>query len=243
MKKTKERKIMLKIENICYEINQNNEVKHILKNVSFEVKEDDLVVITGPNGSGKSTLGKIIMGILKPTSGKIFFNNIDVTDLSITDRANLGFGYAFQSPVVFKGLTVKDLIDFSSKKENTIASACEYLSRVGLCAREYVSRELDSKLSGGELKRIELAMLLAKKSELNICDEPEAGIDLWSFDAFVKLFSEKTKTYLIISHQKRLIEIADKVVVLKNGEVEKSGDFDTVKKYLFATSCDRLEED
>jgi len=234
---------MLEIKNICYETSQNDEVKKILKNVSFDVKKDELVVVTGPNGSGKSTLAKIIMGILKPTSGNVLFNGKDVTNLSITQRANLGFGYAFQTPVLFKGLTVKDLIDFSSKKENTIASACEYLSRVGLCAKEHVNREINGKLSGGELKRIELAILLAKNSDLNICDEPEAGIDLWSFDAFVKLFSEKKKTYLIISHQKRLIEIADKVIVLKNGEVKKSGDYNSVKDYLFATSCDRLEED
>lgn len=234
---------MLQIENICFEIKQNNEIKSILKDVSFSVLEDKLVVVTGPNGSGKSTLAKIIMGILKPTGGKIIFNGKDVTNLSITERANLGFGYAFQNPVLFKGLTVKDLIDFSSKKTNTIASACEYLSKVGLCAKEYVNREVDGKLSGGELKRIELALLLAKDSELNICDEPEAGIDLWSFDAFVRLFSEKTKTYLIISHQKRLIEIADKVIILKNGKLEKSGDYESVKKYLFATTCDRLEEE
>lgn len=234
---------MLQIENICFEIKQNNEIKSILKDVSFSVLEDELVVVTGPNGSGKSTLAKIIMGILKPTGGKIIFNGKDVTNLSITERANLGFGYAFQNPVLFKGLTVKDLIDFSSKKTNTIASACEYLSKVGLCAKEYVNREVDGKLSGGELKRIELALLLAKDSELNICDEPEAGIDLWSFDAFVRLFSEKTKTYLIISHQKRLIEIADKVIILKNGKLEKSGDYESVKKYLFATTCDRLEEE
>jgi Fe-S cluster assembly ATP-binding protein len=235
-------KSMLEIKNICYDAKEPEGTKKILKNVSFSVKKDEMVVITGPNGSGKSTLAKIIMGILKPTSGQVLFDGKDITGLSITERANLGFGYAFQTPVVFKGLTVKDLIDLATKKTNTIAMACEYLSRVGLCAREYVNREVNSRLSGGELKRIELAVLLAKNSEVNICDEPEAGIDLWSFDAFVRLFSEKRKTYLVISHQKRLIEIADKVIVLRKGEVEHEGSFDEMKEYLFATTCNRLEE-
>jgi len=233
---------MLEVKNLNFDAITNGKIKHILKDVSFSFDEDQLVVITGPNGSGKSTLAKIIMGILKPTSGQILFNGKDITNLSISDRAKLGFSYAFQTPVVFKGLTVKDLIDLASGKKNTTIEACKFLSQVGLCAREYVERELDSKLSGGELKRIELALLLAKNSELNICDEPEAGIDLWSFDAFIKLFSKKTKTYLIISHQKRLIEIADKIIVLKNGKIEDIGEYDEVKGFLFSTVCDRLEE-
>ena len=184
---------MLELQNISYEITDNNKKKKILDDISFKVDDKQLVVLTGPNGSGKSTLSKIIMGILMPSSGKILYNGKDITRLSITERAKLGLSFAFQQPVTFKGLKVKDLIDIASKKKNSVINACDYLSRVGLCAREYIDRDLDSKLSGGELKRIELALILAKNGELNICDEPEAGIDLWSFDALIKLFKEEDK--------------------------------------------------
>src|SRR5574344_401629 len=167
---------MLELKNICYSVTENGTQKDILKNISLEIKSGELVVITGPNGSGKSTLAKIIMGIIPQSSGQIFFNGKDISKLSITERATLGFGFAFQQPVCFKGLNVKDLIDIASKQNNTISDACEYLSSVGLCARNYITREVNNKLSGGELKRIELATCLAKNSELNLFDEPEAGI-------------------------------------------------------------------
>ena len=212
------------------------------KDISFKVKDKELVVLTGPNGSGKSTLSKIIMGILMPSSGKILYNGKDITRLSITERAKLGLSFAFQQPVTFKGLKVKDLIDIASKKKNSVINACDYLSRVGLCAREYIDRDLDSKLSGGELKRIELALILAKNGELNICDEPEAGIDLWSFDALIKLFKEEDKTFLVVSHQRRLIEIASKVILLSRGKIEAEGSYEDLKEKLSSQICDRLEE-
>lgn len=233
---------MLQVKNLVYEVKQDGLTKRILDDISFEVDDNQLFVITGPNGSGKSTLAKILMGILPPTSGQIFWSGQDITGLDITTRAKLGFGYAFQQPTTFKGLTVKDLIDIASGRQNSVSSACEYLSRVGLCAREYISREIDSKLSGGELKRIELALLLAKNSDINICDEPEAGIDLWSFDALVRLFESEKKTFLVISHQKRLIEIADKVLLLKKGKIEQKGTFEQMKNLLNGQTCSRLDE-
>ncbi len=233
---------MLELQNVCYEIVVNNKKKKILDDISFKVDDKQLVVLTGPNGSGKSTLSKIIMGILVPSSGKILYNGKDITRLSITERAKLGLSFAFQQPVTFKGLKVKDLIDIASKKKNSVINACDYLSRVGLCAREYIDRDLDSKLSGGELKRIELALILAKNGELNICDEPEAGIDLWSFDALIKLFKEEDKTFLVVSHQRRLIEIASKVILLSRGKIEAEGSYEDLKEKLSSQICDRLEE-
>lgn len=232
---------MLEVKNLVYEVVQDGKIKRILDDVSFVVEDNKLLVITGPNGSGKSTLAKILMGILPATSGQILLNGKDITNLDITSRAKSGFGFAFQQPTTFKGLTVKDLIDIASGTKNSVSSACEYLSRVGLCAREYISREVNSKLSGGELKRIELAVLLAKNSEINICDEPEAGIDLWSFDALVKLFESEKKTFLVISHQKRLIEIADKILLLKKGKIEGEGTFEEMKDLLENQTCSRLE--
>jgi Fe-S cluster assembly ATP-binding protein len=233
---------MLQVKNLIYEVVQDGQTKRILDNISFVVDDEQLLVITGPNGSGKSTLAKILMGILPPTSGQIVYNGQDITKLDISSRAKLGFGYAFQQPTTFKGLTVKDLIDIASGAKNSASSACEYLSRVGLCAREYIDREVDNKLSGGELKRIELAVLLAKNSKINICDEPEAGIDLWSFDALVKLFENEKKTFLVISHQRRLIEIADKIVLLKKGKIECEGTFEKMKHLLENQTCGRLNE-
>lgn len=233
---------MLEVKNLVYEVVQDGQTKRILNEVSFVVPDGQLLVITGPNGSGKSTLAKILMGILKPTSGQIFWDGKEITNLSITERAKMGFGYAFQQPTTFKGLTVKDLIDIASGTKNSVPSACEYLSRVGLCAREYISREVDNKLSGGELKRIELAVLLAKNSQINICDEPEAGIDLWSFDALVRLFESEQKTYIVISHQKRLIEIANKVILLKRGKIEGEGGFNEMRPLLESQTCGKLSE-
>ena len=184
---------MLELKNINYCIaGEKQKYKEILKDVSLSIGDNEFVVITGPNGSGKSTLAKIIMGIIQPTSGSIIFNGKDITKLSITERAKLGIGFAFQQPVRFKGLTVKDLLNASSGKELDMAEACNYLSDVGLCARDYIMREVNDKLSGGELKRIEIAMLEAKNSKLSIFDEPEAGIDLWSFNNLIKVF-KKTK--------------------------------------------------
>lgn len=215
---------MLNLENISFSVVENNKKKHILKDVNLSFEDKKTYVITGPNGSGKTTLAKIIMGIVSPTSGKILFNGEDVSSLTIDERARKGLCYAFQIPVTFKGLKVGDLMNIACGEKNNVSSLCEYLSMVGMCARDYINRPLDNKLSGGELKRIELAMILARKGEVNIFDEPEAGIDLWSFENLAKIFSSlKMSTNIIISHQRKVIELADEVIVLKNGKVEKIG--------------------
>ena len=213
---------MLKLENITYKV----ENKTILDNISLTIDER-FVAITGPNGSGKSTLAKIIAGIIPATSGKIYLDGEDITDLSITDRANKGISFAFQQPVRFKGITVMDLISLASGKKLSVAEACEYLAEVGLCARDYIKREVDGSLSGGELKRIEIAMINARGTKLSVFDEPEAGIDLWSFQNLIKVFEkmyEKNRgSILIISHQERILDIADKILVLKAGKIDKIG--------------------
>ena len=214
---------MLKLEHICYEV----EDKKILNDVNLTI-EDRFVAITGPNGSGKSTLAKIIMGLYKPTSGRIYFNGEDITDLSVDERANKGISYAFQQPVRFKGLKVRDLLTISSKGKDKIKEACDILSEVGLCAREYLDRELNDTLSGGEMKRIEIAMTAARGTELSVFDEPEAGIDLWSFQSlihvFEKLYEQTSGSIVIISHQERILAIADKIIYLKEGQVAGYGD-------------------
>lgn len=236
---------MLKIEDLSFSVTENGAKKDILKNINLEIDDKKFVVVTGPNGSGKSTLAKIIMGIQKPTSGKIYFNGIDITDMSITERANLGVGFAFQQPVKFKGLTVKDLIEISAGGSVDISTACNFLSDVGLCAREYINRPLDDKLSGGELKRIEIAMLEARNSKLSIFDEPEAGIDLWSFNNLIGVFKriqQKNMNTLIISHQERIIEIADEVILLVNGEIKKIDRPKAILKEINAVgACKRIE--
>ena len=193
---------MLELQNVCFEA----EGKQILRDISLTL-EDRFVAVTGPNGGGKSTLAKIIMGIDQPTSGRILFDGTDITGMSISDRANLGISYAFQQPVRFKGLRVQDLLKLASKKDTTVTEACSVLSEVGLCARDYMNRELNSTLSGGELKRIEIAMVLARGTKLSIFDEPEAGIDLWSFQnlihVFEKMYEKIRGSILIISHQER----------------------------------------
>ena len=185
------------------------------------------VAVTGPNGSGKSTLAKIIAGVLKPTSGKIYFNGKDVTDFGVTERARAGISYAFQQPVRFKGITVKDLISIASGKKISVGAACAYLSEVGLCARDYIDREVNASLSGGERKRIEIATVLARQTPLTVFDEPEAGIDLWSFQSLIKVFEKLYEraggSILIISHQERILQIADKIIVVKGGKVESEG--------------------
>ena len=238
---------MLKLENLCFAASDGGAKKTIIKNVTLTLDEK-LVAFTGPNGSGKSTLAKLIMGIYKPTSGKIYFNGKDITDLSVTDRAKAGIAFAFQQPVKFKGITVTDLIEIASGKELSVGEICEYLSEVGLCAREYVDREINSSLSGGELKRIEIAVTLARKSKFTVFDEPEAGIDLWSFNSLIKVFenlAEKTsESLLIISHQERILSIADRIVVISDGQIVKDGKGEDVLPQIVAASstCNVLKD-
>lgn len=215
---------MLELKNISF----FRDNKQILDNISLNIDNSKLIAITGPNGSGKSTLAKIIMGILKPDSGKILFDGQDITNKSITERARLGIGFAFQQPVKFKGLTVKDLIELASGNNIKLSEACDYLSDVGLCAKDYLNREISSSLSGGELKRIEIAMLAAKKSQLTVFDEPEAGIDLWSFNNLISVFEKmhneiKDSSIVIISHQEKILNIADEIILLTDGKVEANG--------------------
>ena len=214
---------MLELQHISYETEENREILH---DISLTI-QDRFVAITGPNGGGKSTLAKIIAGIYTPTAGRILLDGEDITALSITERARRGISYAFQQPVRFKGLRVGDLMNLAAGKDANIAEVCAYLSEVGLCARDYIDRELDASLSGGELKRIEIAMVLARGTALSVFDEPEAGIDLWSFQNLIRVFEkmyEQTRgSILIISHQERILNIADKIVVIKNGQVEKEG--------------------
>ena len=214
---------MLELKHVGYETDDNKEILH---DVSLTVK-DRFVAITGLNGGGKSTLAKIIAGIYQPTSGQILLDGVDITNMSITERANLGVSYAFQQPVRFKGLRVKDLLSLAAGKNTSVNEACSYLSEVGLCARDYIDREVNASLSGGELKRIEIAMVLARGTKLSIFDEPEAGIDLWSFQNLIRVFEkmyEQTKgNILIISHQERILNIADTIVVIKDGQVARTG--------------------
>ena len=218
---------MLELRNVSFSAEtENGTTKGILKNVSLTIDER-FVAITGPNGGGKSTLAKIIAGILTPTEGQILLDGEDITNLSITERARRGISFAFQQPVRFKGITVKDLITLAAGRKIGVSEACEYLSEVGLCARDYINREVNASLSGGELKRIEIATVLARGTKVSLFDEPEAGIDLWSFNNLIKVFEkmyEKTKgNILIISHQERILDIADKIVVIADGKVAAYG--------------------
>ena len=214
---------MLEIKNLSFAVEEDGRQKEILRNLNLTIDDGKFVVITGPNGSGKSTLARLIMGIEKPTAGSILFDGRDVTGLDITERAKLGISFAFQQPVRFKGIRVKDLLRLASGKNLSVSEACEYLSEVGLCARDYIDREINSSLSGGELKRIEIATLLARHTRLSVFDEPEAGIDLWSFSNLIKVFekmrSDANRNILIISHQERILDIADEIAVINNGEV------------------------
>ncbi len=217
---------MLKLENISFAAGEGGERKEILRGVSLTLG-DGLTAITGPNGGGKSTLAKIIAGILKPTGGRIYLDGRDITDLSITERARCGISFAFQTPVRFKGITVRDLITLAAGRQIGVTEACQFLSEVGLCARDYINREVNASLSGGELKRIEIATLLARNSEISVLDEPEAGIDLWSFQNLIRVFEnlrqKKDGSILIISHQERLLAVADRIVVLADGVLTESG--------------------
>lgn len=222
--------MLLELKNI----NFSRDNKKIIDNISLNIDINKFVVITGPNGSGKSSLVKIIMGINKPDSGKIFFDGQDITDLSIDARAKLGMSFAFQQPVKFKGLTVYDLLKIASKKDITKLEACESLSQVGLCAKEYVDREVNGSLSGGELKRIEIATVALRKSKLNIFDEPEAGIDLWSFNNLIEIFEKISDSIenstIVISHQERILRIADEIILLRNGKIAKIGTAEEILK-------------
>ena len=218
---------MLELKNISYSVDD----KDILQDINLTI-DDRFVAITGPNGSGKSTLIKIIMGLITPTTGRIYLDGQDITDLPINERANLGISYAFQQPVHFKGLRVRDLLELASKDKYDFKAACNILSEVGLCARDYIDRELNSTLSGGEMKRIEIAMTAARGSKLSLFDEPEAGIDLWSFQSlihiFEKLYAKTSGSIVIISHQERILNIADKIIYLKDGRIEKYAGRDEV---------------
>ncbi len=238
---------MLELRNVCYEVEVDNEKKEILKNVNLTIDEH-FVAITGPNGGGKSTLAKMIAGIISPTSGQLLLDGEDITNLNITERAKAGISFAFQQPVHFKGLTVKDLISIAAGKNMSVTEICQILSEVGLCARDYIDREINNSLSGGELKRIEIAMILARGTKLSIFDEPEAGIDLWSFNSLIRVFEKMRDeihgTILIISHQEKILNIADKIIVIASGEIEKVGTKEEILPSLLytATSCKSLTD-
>lgn len=241
---------MLELQNVTFEVTDNGKTKRLLDSVSFTVDSGKFVVITGPNGGGKSTLAKVIMGIEKPTSGKIFFDGTDITGLSVTERANLGVSFAFQQPVRFKGIDVLDLLRISAKKDLTVSEACEYLSAVGLCAKDYIKREVNASLSGGELKRIEIATVLARSTKLSVFDEPEAGIDLWSFQNLIRVFENMQKhingSILIISHQERIFNIADEIILIANGKITQVGTKDEILPSLLQSTdknlCSKFHE-
>ena len=231
---------MLTLENVSFEVQAEKGQKEIIRNMNLTIDDRKFVVITGPNGGGKSTLAKLIAGIEKPTAGKIYFNGTDITEMSITERANMGISFAFQQPVRFKGIQVLDLIRLAAKKNLSAADACQYLSEVGLCARDYINREVNGSLSGGELKRIEIATVLARGTKMSVFDEPEAGIDLWSFQNLIQVFErmrEKTDgSILIISHQERILNIADEIVVIADGSITSQGPKDEILPKLLGTA-------
>ena len=227
---------MIELIDICYEVDH----KKILNNINIKF-DSNFTVITGPNGSGKSTLAKIIMGIVKPTSGKVLYNKEDITDWSIDKRAKEGISFSFQQPVKFKGITVHDLINLSSGEELDVHEACNVLSEVGLCAKEYIDRQIDNSLSGGELKRIEIASIAVRNSNVTIFDEPEAGIDLWSFNNLIQIFKSlreknNSKT-IIISHQEKIIDIADKIILLENGNLKQVKSKKDLNSTMNTTPC------
>ncbi len=231
---------MLTLENLSFGVQEERKEKEIIHNLNLTVGDHKFVVITGPNGGGKSTLARLIAGIEKPSEGKIFFDGQDITEKNITERANLGISYAFQQPVRFKGVQVLDLIRLAAKKKLTTADACVYLSEVGLCAKDYINREVNASLSGGELKRIEIATVLARGTRLSVFDEPEAGIDLWSFQNLISVFErmrDNTKgSIFIISHQERILNIADEIVVIADGRITAQGPKNDILPGLLGTT-------
>lgn len=242
---------MLELRNLSFEVPGDNSQIEIIKNINLTMDDQKFIVITGPNGGGKSTLAKLIAGIEKPTEGQIFLDGEDITEKSITERAKLGISYAFQQPVRFKGIQVLDLLRIASGQDLTVAEACQYLSEVGLCAKDYINREVNASLSGGELKRIEIATVLARGTSLSVFDEPEAGIDLWSFQNLIQVFErmqqkDEKRSIIIISHQERILNIADEIVVLADGQIREQGSREEILPDLLGTSaavdmCRRLQ--
>ena len=241
---------MLEIKNLSYQVTGEEGELGILRNISLTVEDNKFVVITGPNGGGKTTLAKAIMGLVTPTSGQILWNGVDVTHMSVTERAWAGISYGFQQPPRFKGLRVGDLLSLAAGREGlSKAEGCQYLTRVGLCANDYIDREVDSSLSGGEVKRIEIATILARNSGLMIFDEPEAGIDLWSFakltETFKAIHDKRKATLLIISHQERIINLADEIVMIGDGKIQKQGPREEIFPEILANTasgCSYLTE-
>ncbi|MBR2295334.1 MAG: ATP-binding cassette domain-containing protein [Clostridiales bacterium] len=232
---------MIELQKLSFEVEEDGVTKDIIKDLDLTIKSGIFTVITGPNGGGKSTLAKLIAGIRKPTSGKIIFDGTDITDMSITDRAKLGIGFAFQAPVKFKGIRVIDLLRIAAGKELKVNDACSYLAEVGLCARDYINREVNGSLSGGELKRIEIATVIARGSKTAIFDEPEAGIDIWSFQNLTKIFERmrsdrNADSVVVISHQERILRIADEIIVLADGKVAKQGRGEDILPEIMGTS-------
>ena len=242
---------MLELKNISFGVESEDSTKEIIRDVSFTVPDEKFVVITGPNGGGKSTLARLIMGIEKPSAGRILLNGEDITELGITERAKLGISFALQQPVRFKGIHVVDLLRLASGNQKlSVSDACEYLSAVGLCARDYINREVNASLSGGEMKRIEIATVLARGTTLSVFDEPEAGIDLWSFQSLIQVFENMQKrahaSILIISHQERILEIADSIILIADGQVRGQGSKEEMLPELMKSTvpvtCNRILE-
>ena len=242
---------MLELKHISFAVNEDGKQIDIIRDLSLTVDNKKFVVITGPNGSGKSTLARIIAGIEHPSEGQIILDGEDITGRSITERARLGIGFAFQQPVRFKGLEVLDLLRLAAGRELKVSEACDYLSEVGLCARDYINREVNNSLSGGELKRIEIATILARQTKLSIFDEPEAGIDLWSFQNLIRIFEKmrreiKNSSIIIISHQERILNIADEIILLADGKIKAQGEGQDVLPSIIGTEaaigvCERLK--
>lgn len=241
---------MLEIKNLSYRVEGEDGPVEILKDVSLNIEDKKFVVVTGPNGGGKTSLARAIMGIYPPTGGQILWNGTDITQMSVTERARLGISYGFQQPPRFKGMKVRDLLTIAAGSKISHDKACSYLTKVGLCARDYIDRDVDTSLSGGEVKRIEIATILARKSDLMIFDEPEAGIDLWSFarltETFREIHDKKEATILIISHQERIIRLADEIILIANGKLSDRGNVEEIYPKIVAdtvTSCNMLEVD
>ena len=227
---------MLKVDNLTFEVNEEGRKRCLVDHISFQVEDGEMLVITGPNGGGKSTLAKVLAGIEKEDSGEIFLDQENITEYDIDHRANAGIGYAFQQPPRFKGMPVSRLLSLAAGKELTEPECCRMLSEVGLCAEEYVNRQVDGTLSGGEMKRIEIATVLAKEHKLCVFDEPEAGIDLWSFSMLIQKFEEihrqKKQSLIVISHQEKIIEMADQIMIVDDGIIKRMGSKEEVLPYL-----------